>query len=268
MVHAGSGRPERVLALLWDREPPPTRGPRARSSKAEIVAAAVRLADRDGLAGLSMRRLAEDLGLTAMSLYPHVGRRSDLLDLMLDQAFGGLLDPEPASGDGWRTTLERYAERSWALYRRHPWVLEVGRGRATLGPAEFALVEQLLGAFDDLPVPHATALRIIDVVGSYVRGAARAVAELRRVADGPGAGDLEHWRRRAGELRRILDEPTRRRFPRLADAGVLDAYLAPEAVAPDDVDQLGDAEATFAFGLARLLDGVDGFLTHAGTSPS
>src|SRR5689334_7917098 len=82
--YSGSGDPQRTIELLWGVERP-RRGPKPRFTVAQIARAAIDLADRDGLPGLSLRRVADELGITAMSLYGYVPSKAELLDLMVDQ---------------------------------------------------------------------------------------------------------------------------------------------------------------------------------------
>ena len=86
--YAGRGDPRRSLDLLWGDAPRPSRGPKPGLDVATIVAAAIALADADGLDGLSMRRVAERLGVGTMSLYTYVPSKAELLDLMLDTVYG------------------------------------------------------------------------------------------------------------------------------------------------------------------------------------
>lgn len=265
MLYAGSGDPELTIRLLWDREPTPTRGPTAATSKSEIVAAAIDIADMEGLLGLSMRKLAQRVGLTPMSLYPRIGGKSELLDLMLDRAIAELIVDAQARTGPWRAGMEHGAWQAWRMYRRHPWLLDIAAGRSPLGPSEFAYFEQQLGLFDGVGVPDETAMQSIGAVGNYVRGSARASLELRRAAHETGVTDAAHWRARTSTLRDVVDEATRQRFPRLISAGVLDSFLGdmPPATVRHDHEVV---EPGFEFGLARLLDGIEFVIQTAAAS--
>src|SRR3712207_1844198 len=119
----GTGDPARSMALLW-RTPPAQSlrpGPKAALDVDRIVAAAVRLADREGLAALSMRRVATELGAGAMSLYTHVPGKGELVDLMLDTVLGELYpDEEVVTSGAWRTRLRTLAQANWDFFVRHP----------------------------------------------------------------------------------------------------------------------------------------------------
>ena len=134
-----------------DLPPPPwQRAPDRRSrrrrepiSRAAIVAAAIGLLDREGLAALSMRRLAEELGTGAASLYWHVGSKDGLLDLVLDEVIGEgkVPDPDP---DRWQEQLKQIARDQRAASHRHPWVVRVSIGRIPMGPNALRYSERIL----------------------------------------------------------------------------------------------------------------------------
>ena len=113
----GVGDPRRTVALLWRHRRPieeSRRGPRRGTSVDEIVAAAIGIADRDGLEGLTMRRVAAALGVGPMTLYSYVPGRAELLDLMLDAAYLAMERPDRPD-DGWRARLRAPAEQNRAL---------------------------------------------------------------------------------------------------------------------------------------------------------
>ena len=134
-----------------DIPPPPwQRAPDRRSrrrrepiSRDAIVAAAIGLLDREGLAALSMRRLAEELGTGAASLYWHVGSKDGLLDLVLDEVIGEGKVPDPDPGR-WQEQLKQIARDQRAASHRHPWVVRVSVGRIPMGPNALRYSERIL----------------------------------------------------------------------------------------------------------------------------
>src|SRR5512140_414749 len=128
-----NGDPRRSLELLWGRNEPGRRGPKQRLSTDEVVQAAIALADAEGVAALSMRKVAEAVGVSPMSLYTYVPSKAELVDLMFDRVMGEAADPDPAR-DGWRDKLAFIARQRWALHERHPWLLDLGLHRPPLGP--------------------------------------------------------------------------------------------------------------------------------------
>jgi AcrR family transcriptional regulator len=107
------------------------------------VTAAIGLLDREGLAALSMRRLAEELGTGAATLYWHVGSKDGLLDLVLDEVIGEGKIPDPDPGR-WQEQLKQVARDQRAASLRHPWVVRVSIGRIPMGPNALRYSERIL----------------------------------------------------------------------------------------------------------------------------
>jgi AcrR family transcriptional regulator len=120
---AASALPE-SLRQAWGVTPPPRAGRRPGLTVAQIVDAAVELADADGLAASSMPRVAAHLGVGTMSLYRYVTAKNDLLTLMLDAATGPVPDDAPTA-QTWRRVLTYYATCGMDRYQRRPWMLDV-----------------------------------------------------------------------------------------------------------------------------------------------
>ena len=114
----------RYLQLMWGVEPAVRRGPKPRRSIQEIGEAAVALADREGLAAVSMKAVAEELGLTTMSLYRYVDSKDELMAVMLDVAYGEP-DPSLTARGSWRGRLERWARAMAQARLEHPWIVQV-----------------------------------------------------------------------------------------------------------------------------------------------
>jgi len=147
---------ERSAPSIWLRPEQAAVGRPARRSRAEITAAAVGIADRDGLDAVSMRRVAAQLGTGAASLYRYVETREELLDLMTDAAGGEYSLPEP-SGD-WLADLVAIGEQSRAILRRHPWLARLVITRPVIGPNGIALLEHVLAVLAPHPADIATKL--------------------------------------------------------------------------------------------------------------
>ncbi len=141
-----------------------------------VVAEAVGLADRDGVDGLSMRRLAGELGAGAMSLYHYVASKDDLLDAMIDVVFGEIeLPPENID---WQSALRRRASSARQVLARHPWAISLMESRATPGPANLRHREAVTAClrragFSIVMTAHANWL-----LDSYVYGFALQEASL------------------------------------------------------------------------------------------
>lgn len=242
------GDATRSMELLWGIGPTPTRGPKQGLSVERIVDAAVALADDEGIDAVTMRRIADVLGVGAMSLYTYVPGKAELIDLMLDRAYGEVLAAVTSEGD-WRAALESRARADWAVYERHPWVVRAAGPRPILGPNELAVNEATLRAVDGIGLSGQEMAAVVTLVAGYVSGVARGIAEA--TAEGEThAPEGTWWTERSAVLDRVFDAE---RFPvssRLAAEGVFDGdesaadYLAHEI------------RVTFEFGLERVLDGV------------
>ncbi|MFC7716310.1 TetR/AcrR family transcriptional regulator C-terminal domain-containing protein [Nonomuraea recticatena] len=119
-----------------------------------------------------MRRVAEKLGVGTMSLYTYVPGKPELLDVMLDTVYGETARPEDVPG-GWRGRLEQIARENWALYLRHPWLLQVATSRPVLGPHTTAKYEYELRAIDGIGLSDVEMDSVITLVTGFVHGAAR-----------------------------------------------------------------------------------------------
>jgi AcrR family transcriptional regulator len=239
---SGGSDPARSLALLW--RPPAPPGARAGLSVDRIVAAAIELADADGLGALSMRRVAEKLGAGTMSLYTYVPAKAELIDCMVDTVYGEVADPAAEAG-GWRARLEAVARASHALYLRHPWMLQAATGRPGLGPNAVAKYDAELRTVDGLGLDDVEMDSVVAMVASFVHGAAREAVEAARTAQRSGLTDEEWWRASEPFLARVFDPA---RHPLAARVG---------AAAGAAHNAASDPAHAFEFGLQRLLDGIE-----------
>jgi AcrR family transcriptional regulator len=221
-------RPE----VIWMRAERAGVGRPAQHSRAEITAAAIALADREGLAAVSMRRLAAELGTGPASLYRYVDTRADLLDLMTDAAGAEYAFAAP-SGD-WLADLIALGEQSRAILRRHPWLAPLALTRPVLGPAASALLEHVLELLSGHPATVSAKLEAFAMLSSIT--AMFVQYEL--------AGASAVQQRQVGYLEHALAAG---QFPRLA------ALLGQPGPAPaaDPADRYPDI-------MARILTGLLG----------
>ena len=173
----GTGqRPGDRFAPLWE-EPEVSRvGRPARVSRADVVAAAVALADDQGLDKVSMRSVAKALGVGTMTLYSHVPGREELVDAMIDRAYADFELPEP--GQDWRTALATHARGYWASLRTHTWLLDINPWRLPLGPHTMAADEAGYSCLVDTGLSAEQVVETVAIVLNTTLGVARsAVAE-------------------------------------------------------------------------------------------
>src|SRR6267142_532460 len=152
-------------------------------SRAEIVSAAIAVADAEGPEAISMRRIAREVGAGAMSLYWHVSSKEELLDLMLDAIEAEIEVPEP-TGD-WRADLGAFAHRTRAALRQHMWAVEFIGTRPPSGPNDVRNLERLLSLLDGIGVDdYRVIMGIFMTVATFVIGAViREAQEVRFQAE-------------------------------------------------------------------------------------
>lgn len=174
-------------------------------TRADVVAAAVGLADEVGRGGLSMRKLGEALGVEAMSLYHHVANKDDLLDGMVDHVFGEVALP-PAGAD-WKPALRDRSRSLRAALRRHPWALALMESRSSPGPATLCHHDAVLGCLRTNGFTVAGAAHAYSLLDSYVYGFALQEAALPATS-GEEAADL---------VEAMLDRQSPDEYPHLAE---------------------------------------------------
>lgn len=171
----------RRLDLLWRGQPPRERGRKPRFTLDEVVEAGIRVADASGLAGVTMRAVAKDLGAGAMSLYTYVPGRDELVDLMIDRVHADLALPD---GSGpWRAEVEALGAELVDLHTTHPWLLDVPQWRLPLAPRVMDVEEALLRALSSTGIPAERVAAVSQLLATLVRGAARAALQERAAGD-------------------------------------------------------------------------------------
>jgi AcrR family transcriptional regulator len=153
---------------VWTRAEPGGRRPRF--SREEIAAAAVRIADAEGLGAVSMRRLANELGAGTMTLYHYVRTKDELLTLVTDAIMGEVvIPPEERLPSHWRDAVSVLARRTRATMLRHPWIFDI-TDDPPFGPNGVRHFDQSLEAVSSLPISWADKLDIVGTVDEYVFG--------------------------------------------------------------------------------------------------
>ncbi|SCL24822.1 transcriptional regulator, TetR family [Micromonospora rhizosphaerae] len=214
-------------------------------SRERVVRTAIALADAGGLAGVSMRQIAADLGVATMSLYRHVRGRDELILAMADTALADA--PLPAARPtGWRAQLELLARAQWAVYRRHRWlphVISISRPQPL--PRGMAHTEWALGATAGLGLDTHLRWHVAVTLMAYVRGIATNLEPQAQAEQDTGLTD-EQW-----------VETHEMAFQRMFTGG----HYPTLAALDESVDL--DLGSVFEFGLHRLLDGY-AMLIHSG----
>ncbi|WP_327142542.1 TetR/AcrR family transcriptional regulator [Nocardia sp. NBC_01327] len=242
---SSAGDPVRTLELLW-REPGQggsARGPKQRTTVDAVVDAALEIADGQGLAALTMRSVAAQLGLTPMATYTYVPGKAELLDLMLDTVYQRMTRHD-LTGMPWRERVSTVAAENRALLAAHPWVAYVPTTRPPLGPGVAAKYDHELQAFDGLGLGDVDMDAALTHVLGFVTSVARIAIDTARAAAESGESDHEWWQRAAPLLERVFSAD---RYPLAARVG---------AAAGQAHNSAYSADHAYDFGLARLLDGL------------
>jgi AcrR family transcriptional regulator len=236
--------PARSLALLWGSQ---IEAGRSGLTLKAIIAAAIDIADTNGVDALSMRKVAERLGVGTMSLYTHLPGKADLIDLMFDTAYGELYasveSPSQQPG-GWRGALHFIAQQNWDLYHRHPWMLQAATGRSILGPHAALKYEAELRPLDQLGLSDVEMDAVLTLILTHVEGAARAQVTQDRTQQDTRMTDEEWWVSRAPLLDKLIDPA---RFPVATRVGQAAGQEYQSAFSP---------KFAFTFGLERILAGI------------
>jgi AcrR family transcriptional regulator len=238
---SSAGDPARTLELLWRAQTAaPRRGPERGLDVDAVVAAAIDLADREGLEAVTMRRVAQALGVGAMTLYTYIPGKAELLDLMLDSAYSRMPHAN-TSGAPWRQRLITIAEENRALFDVHPWAATVSTLRPPLGPGLIGKYEHELSALEGLGLDDIEMDDCLTHLLTFVQACARAVADARAAS---AMDDEQWWAANAPLLARVLDERT---YPLATRVGT--AAGAAQRSAHDPAH-------AYDFGLRCVLDGL------------
>ncbi|OIJ92027.1 TetR/AcrR family transcriptional regulator [Streptomyces colonosanans] len=250
----GAGRAARTSVWLEGRTP---RGGSSRGGsqpsgldRDRITETTVRLLDADGLAKFSMRRLAAELNVTAMSVYWYVDTKDDLLELALDAVFGEMRLPGADSEEDWRDQLRALAAEYRELLVRHPWVSPLTGTFLNIGPHAVAF--------------SLTAQRVIELTGLPAYGQTGAIAAVFQFVY--GFGTIEgHFVERCAAAGMSQDDYFRRAMSAVTENPALDEVMhrsvdIMEARGGGTVKEM--RERDFAFALETLIAGIEAMVAQ------
>lgn len=242
----GSGDPLRVIPLLWRQG---VRTGRTGLTIDDIVEQGIALADEIGIENLSMRKLADRLGIGAMTLYAHLPGKAELIELMVDSALGEVDDAASPARADWRAALTAVADANRRLLTRHRWLIDVDTTRPPLGPGTIAKYDAELHALvgtglDDVEIDQALTL-----VLEHVRSSTRQVLS----AASPEVADGDWWERAGPVLEGVLDPAA---YPLASRVG---------QAAGETYGAAADPERAYTFGLQTILDGIEALIARKAT---
>lgn len=218
----------------WRSAPKRGRAPRPQLSRDVVVAAALKVVESEGGDALTMRRVADEIGVSASSLYGYVANKEELVQLVLEQIMTEV--PFPAPGQDWQDTLRTWARETLAVFRRHPGVAGLTMGRVPFGPSLLAGVERMLATLRAAGMPDQVAAFAGDLGALYVA----AFAHEQDVTPVAEPGDF------AAQAGQWLKSLPRDEYPNTVE-------LADQIVA-------GDGDDRFEWGLDVLIRGLASYL--------
>jgi AcrR family transcriptional regulator len=223
---------EHVAALLWEPQVQPKRGPRPTLTLGAIARAGIAIADAEGLAAVTMQRVAESAGVTKMALYRYVPGKAELVALMIDLGIGE--PPAPAAkGVSWQETLDAWAQELFGRFCQHPWALEAAVGARVVGPNELGWLERAVAALTGSGLDGAEMLDVAVLLTGHVRNLAQQISAI---------DPAQPEKALAANMIALLRDRSDR-FPALS------AAMA-------SATQHGNQDQALTFGINRILDGV------------
>jgi AcrR family transcriptional regulator len=205
-------------------------------NRERVLLAAIELADRGGFESLTMRKLAKELGVEAMSLYNHVGSKTDLLDGMVDLVFAEI-EPPPSGGD-WKAAMRARAVSTREALGRHRWAIGLMEGRTHHGPANLRLHDAVLGCLRAAGFSLEMTVHAYSVQDAYIYGFALQERDMSSESPDDFAAEAQRQMR---EYQAVLAD-----YPNLVE--VVGGYVAKSGY---------DYASEFLFGLDLILDGLE-----------
>jgi AcrR family transcriptional regulator len=230
--------------LLWGLRAPSSRGPKPALTVERIAQAAVEIADADGLAAVSMQRVASSVGFTKMALYRYVADKAELLALMIEAAAGEPPNLEGIPG-GWRPKLEEWAHQLQARWQRHPWLPTITVGHRVMGPKEVGWTESAVAALAGTGLDGADRMDAVFLLSGHIRNTQSATMA--------GTQPWTTERTLSPAVTELL-HAYGNRFPALIAAAGSAAGASPDN--------------GWRFGLDRILDGLGSLITKRASAPS
>lgn len=236
--------PGRLIDLMWN---PSTVVGRSGATVAGIVEAALAIADSDGLDAVTMRAVADRVGIGAMTLYGYVPGKAELVELMVDAVVGRTYEGHPAPGDitPWPDAVRFVAQRSWDHLLAHPWLVEAPQGRPILGPGVCRTYEAELRPLDGIGLTDLEMDLTVSAVRAAVTNAVQWQNGLVEARSRTHLSDDQWW---------VLYGPRLR-------GAVAGEELPVSSRVGQSVASAGDPEATWRFTVEALIESLSARLT-------
>lgn len=234
------------VAIAWGLVKEPQRGPKRELSIKKIVDSAIVIADEDGIAAVSMSRVAASLGHTAMSLYRYIPSKDDLLLLMQDAVYDLTL-PEHADSAGWRDSMKYFVWGTISVFRDHPWISDIPISGAPVTPNTLRIVDWALQGLSGFGLGANFKTGMILLLSNYARACGQLLVDMSRTFQtGKSFGEYT-----VEDYSQVLKElVSAEQFPNLYPLLLSDSDTS-------DDSSYQDLDQEFDFGLELILDGIE-----------
>ncbi len=224
-----------------------------------IVSKAIEIADQDGLAAVSMNRIASALGFTAMSLYRYIPSKDDLLILMQDAACDIPLPPERPPHE-WRESMREYVLGTVAIFQKHPWYGDIPILGIPITPNNLRIVDWALRPLRDMPLDDFEKMSIVLLLSGYARNCGMLRRDIDRAVQAGSSEEAFSGINYSAALRTLVKPEQYPDLYPIVMSGVYSGEKEAENTVGDDLE----------FGLERMLDGIEQYLNRkmgGGTAP-
>ncbi|MGV3464216.1 MAG: TetR/AcrR family transcriptional regulator [Heyndrickxia sp.] len=238
------------IAISWGLGKQPQRGPKRELSIKQIVQAAIEIADKEGLSALSMSKVASSLGFTAMSLYRYIPSKDDLLLLMQDEV-SDISYPEEEQEMDWREKMRQYVKICIDVFQEHPWFADIPITSVPITPNQLKIVDLALRSTRNLPLNDYEKMSIVLLLSGYSRWCGIIMKDMNMAIQAGKSPSAISGRDYSAALKKLV---TKERYPDLYPVLMSGAYTEDN----EDENPVGD---DFDFGLERILDGIEHYLT-------
>jgi len=242
------------VALSWGLVEPPKRGPKREMSLEKIVEAAVSIADQEGLAAVSMSRVASSLGFTTMSLYRYIPSKDDLLLLMLDSVCEMDISFENAEEFDWRERMRRYVKATIDILWKHSWYTDLPIFGVPMTPKNLKIVDIGLGTMRGLPLNDYEKMSIVLLLSGYARSCGIIMKDMNRALQAGKSPESFNGHAYTVALKKLVSPD---QYPDLHPIVMSGAYT-------DEFEGANPIGDDFEFGLDRILDGIGHYLAVKG----
>ncbi|MEH7331555.1 TetR/AcrR family transcriptional regulator [Neobacillus drentensis] len=237
------------IAISWGLNRQPQRGPKRELSIEQIVETAINIADKEGLAALSMNKVASTLGFTTMSLYRYIPSKDDLL-LLMQEKVADIDYPADEPEVDWRDKMRQYVKLSINVFQVHPWFADIPITSVPLTPNQLKMVDLALRTTRNIPLNDFEKMSIVLLLSGYARWCGTIMKDMNMAIQAGKSPSAISGLDYSGALKKLV---TQERYPDLYPVLMSGAYTEENK----EENTIGD---DFDFGLERILDGIEHYL--------